>query len=155
MTTDRIEAELTDRARCSFVVYSPSLSVAEISSALGREPDLVENIGDRTGGGLRVATETAWTMRTKLPPTAAVADQLEELLAAVLGLEPRIQSLEGRVTCDLVVWQVMNSAELQGHSFVVEERWIGALNRVNGRLVVDQFIQDPEYFESSVPRDAP
>jgi hypothetical protein len=146
---------MIDRARCYFVIYSPTLSVAEITAALGREPDSVENIGDRTGGGVRVVTETAWTIKTKLPPTAPVTDQLDELLATVSGLTARIQSLEGRVTCDLVVWQVMNSAELQGHSFVVEERWIQSLSRVSGRLVVDQFIEDPEYFEGSATRDAP
>jgi hypothetical protein len=83
------------------------------------------------------------TFRSRGAPQATIDDHLEDLWdRASAALEILSASDLGSLDCRLEIVQEMGATDESGPGFLIDQRWVRALARVDGRIDVDLSIVD-------------
>jgi hypothetical protein len=129
----------------SFAAYSDTGASADVTRALGIDPDEHHERGDRHGrDGELVRAQSAWELRVRAADVPEDDESgfgsVRTLLATLLPLADRLDALRG--DWEFVVWWGGFSDSEQG-GFVIEPDVLAGLARLGAPLYGTAYLDDP------------
>ena len=129
----------------SLVVITQTLSVEEISSLVGCQPDRSRGKGDvRPGAVFPIPVkETSWELRERADQSVALSTLIERISERILPLRDRFLGLvDAGCTFKLALVQWISEDDPHGPGFVLDAKLMGFLAEIQAVLDVDQYVRD-------------
>jgi hypothetical protein len=127
----------------ALVVVTQTLSVEEISSLVGCQPDRSRSKGDvRPGAVVPIpAKETSWELCERAGQSVPLSDLLERLSERILPLrDPFLGLVDAGCTFKLALVQWISEDDPHGPGFALNAELLGFLAEVQAVLDVDQYV---------------
>lgn len=133
-----------------FVVRNDALEDLELTAQLGVVADITKNRGDPTGspGPRKFEDSSVWRVNSHAHPNAHAEIHLNSLWERIGSLADRIVALPGNSLVYLGVHHEINAGAEDGLGFHLSREWTKFLGETGATVDIDQYLNDPEYFES-------
>lgn len=129
----------------SLVVITQTLSVEEISSLVGCQPDRSRGKGAvRPGAAFPIpAKETSWELRERADQSVALSTLIERISERIVPLRDRFLGLvDAGCTFKLEIVQWISGDDPHGPGFALDVELLGFLAEIQAVVDVDQYVSD-------------